>query len=334
MKYTINFDKPPQWGPMVKEREDGYFPCITEPVKCLIAAVKRSPDVTFIEEIKDEVRTLPAEFHPGCKVCNLVNWILMACPNESECYERLKQESLITLLEVNREIWTRIYPRPIFLSRMFMTFSERVDLGGFFYIPDFVKDPQQYLSTEMMIKRQFFYAWRNALSFLGHRSMFIRHPRSSRNGCYILNAMLTILQTLMVNKHWEIRPMKAHMPVYMSDCCLLFPDLKELIMKVAQIVGSSICAIELEADFWPTIVNEYKPKNFMFQDSDYYQKAVARCIAALFYLNNREIFKMNRDIRQSYIHLPGCEKGKYDACICKFARWLEKHYIKVLPTPL
>nr|CDS33680.1 hypothetical protein HmN_000529800 [Hymenolepis microstoma] len=157
-----------------------------------------------------------------------------------------------------------------------MNFSERVDFAGFFYMPDFAKNPLLYLSTEMNIRRQFFYAWRNALSFLGHRSMFIRFPRSSRNGCYILNSMLTILKKLMRNKHRELRSMEAHMPVYMMDCCLLFPDLKELIMKVAQIVGSSICAIQLEADFWPTIITTFKPKNLMFQESDYYQRAVAR----------------------------------------------------------
>ncbi|VDN99451.1 unnamed protein product [Rodentolepis nana] len=200
----------------------------------------------------------------------------MKCQNGKECYEALNKESLSTVFEVNREIWTRIYPRPIYLSKIFMNFSERFDFAGFFYTPGFAENPELYLSTEMNIRRQFFYAWRNALSYLGHRSMYYRFPRSALNGGFILNGMLSVLRKLMLNKHKELRPMVANMPVYMLDACLLFPDLKELIMKVSQLVGSSICAIQLKPEFWPTITSTFRPKNTMFQESDYYQKAVAR----------------------------------------------------------
>lgn len=334
LKYSINFYNPPVWGPMVKEGKDGCYLCVTEPLKCLISAVHRTSDYSFILNIKDEVRTLPAEFNPLCKVCILVHWLLMKCQNGKECYEALNKESLSTVFEVNREIWTRIYPRPIYLSKIFMNFSERFDFAGFFYTPGFAENPELYLSTEMNIRRQFFYAWRNALSYLGHRSMYYRFPRSALNGGFILNGMLSVLRKLMLNKHKELRPMVANMPVYMLDACLLFPDLKELIMKVSQLVGSSICAIQLKPEFWPTITSTFRPKNTMFQESDYYQKAVARGIAALFFLNNRTIFKINKNIRLTYIHLPGCAKNKNDNCICKFAYWLEKNEGKFLPTQL
>ncbi|KAM7533552.1 hypothetical protein Aperf_G00000123646 [Anoplocephala perfoliata] len=93
------------------------------------AALTQDPDVTVSIDTQITYTNIrkPTPPHPDCLICRIVDWIITSCPNPHECRTRLQSLNLITIFEVNRELWCRILPKPLLVDEVVLIYAEMID---------------------------------------------------------------------------------------------------------------------------------------------------------------------------------------------------------------
>lgn len=260
----------------------------------------------------------PTPPNSECRICQLVNYLLKKCENLDEAKEILMKEDTIIVFEVNRELWTRIHPKPLYVTKSFLKYAESIDypmalLEEEFRYPLSLHRTYQY---ELLRKRFYLHEWRNGLSYLTYFALKNKRENYAKTAGYILANMM-ILTMHQLSEFFK-DDLSVEEPHYILEKMRLYPRSHDILLKVSKVVGMAICELELEG------ISDYQPISaYDVRESDWYKSKVTNCISTMMCLNNYLAFKPEWPIRFSFYHIPDCETQP-ELCFCRFPNFLQR----------
>lgn len=278
--------------------------------------------VSFVTHITHTKIRKPTPPHPNCQICQNVTWIITSCPNPQACKERLEGLSVITIFEINREMWCRIFPKPLLIESEFLQYAEMINYPAAFLGTDFIYPLQPGEVHQLTIpqKRNVLHEWRNGLSYLAFRTLKRRGELYGRVASVIL-AIVHIITALQFTRIHPVQGQHSSFCYFILDTIRVWPQAYELLKTVSQAVGSAIGELVLIGEYWPGMYEHY-PEDFRVEDSDWYQNRLSTCVQTMIALNNNKIFAYDEDITATFVHRPNCAISP-NLCYCRFVNILQ-----------
>lgn len=270
----------------------------------------------------------PTPYHPDCRICVLVQWVLENCPSVTACVGKLLKETPLNIFEVNREIWCRLYPKPIEFSKSFLRYSSKIDYFMILKKPFYVYpiSPSGTCHYNLEEKKRLLLEWRNGLSYLAHRSLKRKGEKCGRVASYILEKLQSLFTKYIVKLFNNISELDSDSPYYVLDSVRLSSYFSNVFEDWAISVGTALCDMEYEnPESHPGIIDP-RATGYLDRKSYTFQVLVGICITTLFALNCPAIYNYDGDIASSYFHNSNCQLD-WRKCYCRFALYLQNEWL-------
>ncbi|VDN99321.1 unnamed protein product [Rodentolepis nana] len=285
-------------------------------------AMSRQTDLasSYVNLIANTNTRFPTVYNPACKICYLVAYLYRDCKDEEEAKETLLEEETITVFEVNRELWTRIRPKPLYINKHFLRYVDYIDYPMALLSEEFryPLEPQKTHRYDLLRKKFYLFEWRDGFSYLTYYAIVCGGKRGKAAGYILGNMMFLVQYHLATYFKDDMDIAEAH---YILEKLRLYPGSHSIISKLCKVIGIAICELELEYEtksFVPTPFYEIR-------GSDWYKSEVTNCVATILSLNNCFAFKPEWPVDFSFTHTPDCSTRPH-LCFCRFIKFLERTY--------
>ncbi|VDK22232.1 unnamed protein product [Taenia asiatica] len=274
----------------------------------------------FIRSMPADRRQQPTPENPDCEVCCLVQWLLTECQDYDQCFRRLYPKPQVIVYEVMKEIWLRLYRKPILISRKHLLVTKQISFltlanGEPFIFPG---DPERRLyNLDWPLKKAYSFLWTNALIYT-LRQTLNRGGMQNDVAAFLLLNIIRILRRFLMALTPPPYPVQICDELFVLDCIHHSPISSH---PVLMLLATDLSRLLIRLDnFWN--VNEHGREVCAPDDLSMYDCFAFTASLNLLLMNMTcSFYKNNRT--QVYVHYYDCRQHP-ERCLCRYARFLEQ----------